>query len=254
MFVSTCLAANPIYGDKCRSLIVLSLLCLPGIMGCGVAGRGQNAQGMRLYQQGQHHAAMQKFQQAINQNPNNADSYYNLAATYHQLGKRNADQPLLTQAETLYNQTLQYSPNHSDAYRGLAVLLVETGRPDAAFRLLEGWTERQPRIADAKVELGRLYEEFGDRETAKRHLEAAIAANTNSSRAWAALAKLREESGDYTQALANYNRSHQINPLQPQVAERIAALQNVLGTSGPAITPVAGTHVATRTNWVPRNY
>ena len=234
-------------------LSVLTGLCSVWLIGCGVAARSHNAQGVRLYQQGQHQAAMQKFQQGINRSPNGADGYYNLAATYHQLGKRNGDQSMLSQAETLYNQSLQYDPVHSDAYRGLAVLLVDTGRPESAFRLLKGWTIRQPHIADSKVELARLYEEFGDKEMSKRHLEEAIASDTNNARAWAALAKLREESGDFSQALVNYQRSYQINGMQTQVAARIAALKNMLGT-GTTIIAGDGTRVANQPNWMPRHY
>ena len=239
-------------GKKTRGLAVLSLLVGFFASGCGVAGRNYNMQGVRLYQQGQHHAAVQKFQQAINRRPNEADGYYNLAATYHQLGARNTDQSYLKQSETLYNQALQYDPNHTGAYRGLTVLLVETGRRDSALRLLEGWSDRQPHVADAKVELARLHEEFGEKEKAKRYLEDALVSDTNNARAWAALAKLREETGDYAQSLANYQRSYQINSLQPQVAARIASLQNLMGvTAAPA--PVAGTRVATQP-WVPRTY
>ena len=109
-------------------------------------------------------------------------------------------------------------------------------------------------LADARVELARLYEEFGDKETATRNLEEALAADTASARAWAALATIREDSGDYPQALANYQRSYDLNPIQPQIAERIAALQNVLGTSVPVVAPATGTRVVAHPNWVPRHY
>ncbi|MCH2128606.1 MAG: tetratricopeptide repeat protein [Pirellulaceae bacterium] len=220
--------------------------------GCGVAGRGHNMQGVKLYQQGQHQAAIQKFEQAINRRPEDADGYYNLASTYYQLGKRNQDTSYLSQAEIAYNQALQYNHNHEDAYRGLAVLLVETGRPESAFKLLKGWEKRQPKLADAKVEVARLYDEFGDKETAVRYLEEALSVDTNSARAWTALAKLREETGDYAQALANYQRSFELNSLQPHVGERVASLQNMIGvTTAPNST--ATTRVASRP-WVPRSY
>ena len=197
---------------------------------------------------------LQKFQQAITTNPNNADGYYNLAATYHQLGKMNNDQSLLVQAENLYNQGLQYDPNHPETYRGLSVLLVETKRPESAFRLLEGWTSRQPQVANAKVELARLHEEFGDKEAAKRQLEAALAKDTTSARAWAALARLREEAGDHGQALANYQRALQLNPSQPQISQRIATLQSSLGTSTP-VAPIDSTRMAKQPKkQIPRSY
>jgi FimV-like protein len=161
------------------------------------------------------------------------------------MGRANANQALLDQGESLYNQCLEYDANHADCHRGLAVLLVETRRPDAAFRLLEGWATRQPQTADAKIELARLYEEFGDKETAKSHLEEALVADTTSARAWTALGKLREESGDYAQALANYQRSYQLNNLQPAIASRIAALNSSL-RAGTALAPPDGTRMVTQ--------
>lgn len=247
-------AAARLTESKSPSVGGLILLSTMIALCSGCTGRGHNIQGVKLYQQGQHHAALQKFQQAITTNPNNADGYYNLAATYHQLGKMNNDQSLFTQAENLYNQALQYDPNHSETYRGLSVLLVETKRRESAFRLLEGWTNRQPQVANAKVELARLYEEFGDKEAAKRQLEAALARDTTSARAWAALAKLREDSGDHRQALANYQRALQLNPSQPQISQRIATLQSSLKTSAP-VAPIDSTRMAKQPKkQIPRNY
>ncbi len=184
-----------------------------------------NVAGVQLYQQGQTAAAMQQFQQALLAEPNNADAYYNLAASYHRMGSQSNDKQALLQAENLYNQCLDRDENHIDCHRGLAVLLVETDRSDRAFALLQNWAARNPRSADARIELARLYEEFGDSESAKNNLQAALQLDQNSSRAWAALGRLREQAGDPAQALANYQRSLQINRAQPAIAERVAMLQ-----------------------------
>lgn len=181
-----------------------------------------------MYQQGQYDAAMQRFQQAVTSNPESADAYYNMAATVHQMGVTRNDQNALNQAETLYNQCLDLDEDHTDCYRGLAVLLAETGRSDRAFNLLKNWAIRSPQVADARVELARLYEEFGEVDTAKIHLAEALQIDQHSARAWNALGRLREQTGDYTQALADYQRSYNLNQFQPQVAERIAALNRTV--------------------------
>ena len=208
--------------------------------GCQMAANGYNLQGKRLFEQGQRQAALQEFQRAVSADPKNADAYYNLAATMHQEGKMQGDKTMLAQAETLYNQCLDYAPDHVDCHRGLAVLLVETGRQDRAFKLLENWAMRSPNIAAARVELARMYEEFGDAETAKLHLVQAIKVDEHNSRAHAALGRLREQSGDYAQALANYQRATNQNNPPPGVTDRIAALnQAVLG--GINVTVPGGT-------------
>jgi Tfp pilus assembly protein PilF len=194
-----------------------------------MAAEGRNVDGVRLYQQGQYQAAMERFQKALNADPHNADAYYNMAATFHRLGAAGNDQYQLGQAENLYNQSLDLDPAHTDCYRGLAVLLRDTGRQDRAFKLLTNWAVANPKSADARIELARLYQETGDKETAGLHLQEALRIDKHSSRAWTALARLREESGDFSQALANYKRSYQLNRLQPAVAERIAALNRSFG-------------------------
>ena len=119
-------------------------LGLLGVTGCGVATQGQNASGVQLYQQAQYESAAQYFQQALTTDPNNADAYYNLASTYRQLGLREKDSSKLSQAEMLYNQCLDRNENHVDCRRALAVLLVETGRQDKAFTMLNNWVFSVP--------------------------------------------------------------------------------------------------------------
>ena len=88
--------------------------------------------------------ALVQFQAAVQEDPGNADSYYNLAAAYHQLGRMENRRDELEQAEAVYNQCLDRDPNHRDCYRGLAVLAAQEGRSSDAIRLLEGWADRQP--------------------------------------------------------------------------------------------------------------
>jgi tetratricopeptide (TPR) repeat protein len=217
--------------------------------GCRMAANNQNAQGVQMFEHGQFQAAMQQFQQAISSDPSNADSYYNLAATAHRIGVQRRDQALVSQAEQLYNQCLDYSPNHVDCHRGLAVLLVETNRRESAVRLLDNWANNQPQLADAKIELSRLYNEFSNPSEALRQLEDAVQRDPNSARAWLALGQLKERAGDLQQALVNYQRSYNINSMQADVVQRIAALNRQISLSGQAGSvpfSAGGTRVVTQ--------
>lgn len=218
-------------------------LCLTGICGligsaillastgCGnFAARGMNAEGVRLFQQSNYQGAMMQFQQAIYSDPANADAYYNLAATYHKVGKQENRKEDLDQAEAYYNQCLDRDPNHSDCYRALAVLLVEENRNDEAFRLLEGWVGRSPGCADARIELARIWEEFGDKRQARERLAEALHIDPNNSRALTAMGRIWEEMGEPDKALVDYQRSLWLNRFQPEVETRVAALQSRTGT------------------------
>ncbi|MCC7085300.1 MAG: tetratricopeptide repeat protein [Pirellulales bacterium] len=221
-----------------------SALFLISSAGCGWMAQGQNSEGVRLFSQGQYDAASQRFRQAIQSDPDNPNGYYNLAAYYHRQGKLQQRSVDLTQAENYYQQCLGHNPNHVECRRGLAVLLVEQGRSQEAFAMLRDWETHSPSLPAPKIELARLYEEFGDRKSATDELTSALAISPNDARALAALGKLREEAGDPAQALANYQRSLMANRYQPQLAQRVVALQAAgAGTIAPNMS-AGGTRVA----------
>lgn len=233
---------------KIVALAIATALAVPG---CSrMNSQAYNSEGVRLYQAGNYQQAADKFQKAVASDPRSATSYYNLAASLHRTGKL-ANRPAdLQQAERLYNQCLEYDPNHAECYRGLTVLLCDTGRQDAAYRLLEGWSARSPQLADPRIELARLYEETGNTDQASARLVEAVTIDPQNSRALTALGRLREVQGDKAQALANYQRSLAINRNQPEISARVVALQ----TSGAAAPPVIAAPVPeTRTaeQWQP---
>ena len=191
-----------------RLLATLAVLsALAACAGCGMVANNQNAQGVRLYQQGYYPQAIAKFQQATTTDPKDPDSFYNLAATYHRVGKVNNRKEDLLQAESLYNQCLDRDPNHRDCYRGLAVLLAEQQRTDEAQRLLQGWATRYPTQAGPKVELARLAEELGDKQTAKNNLVEALAIDPYDSR------RFRARSDAFTKSRATRPRRSAITAL-----------------------------------------
>ena len=194
--------------------------------GCNsVASRGNNSAGVRLFQQAQYDAALEKFREASFAGPSDPDGYYNLGATYHRTGRLRNRPEDLAQAEKYYRMCFEHDPNHPECHRGLAVLLAEKGREDEAFGLIEDWADRQPSRPGPRIELARLTDEFGDRETAKEHLLEALAIDPENPRTLRALGSIREGMGDKAQALADYRRSLQRDRFQPQVASRVAALQ-----------------------------
>ena len=197
-----CCACGPTMLRRLAGALVL----FAASTGCQMMSHTQNSDGVRMFQQAYYQGALQSFQQAVQSDPKNPDGYYNLARTYHQLGKLHNQPADLQQAESYYHQCLDRDPNKQDCYRGLAVLLMEQNRSGDAFKLMEGWATRNPSLAAPKIELARLFEETGNREAAKSQLIEAVGVDPANSRALAALGKLREDAGETMQALANYQR------------------------------------------------
>jgi len=229
-----------VYLQKMRRIApLLSLLALVAAAGCNnLNSQALNSEGVRLYQQGNYQQASVRFQEAIANDPKSSNGYYNLAASLHKAGTLYNRPNDLRQAEVLYNQCLEHDPNHAECYRGLAVLLGETGRQEESFRLLSSWIQASPTLPAAKIELARLYEETGRKQDAQASLIDALTIEPNNARALTALGRLRDQSGDHSQALANYQRSIQINRFQPDVAARIATLN---AAANPSIAPVTAT-------------
>lgn len=228
------------------SLLGWIAVLVPLSCGCsGLAVRGLNAEGVRLYSQSRFPEAIERFQQAIATDPANPDGYYNLAATYHRMAEANRRPEESAQAERYYHLALDRDPNHRDSYRGLAVLLVQQDRALEAVRLLQDWALRNPASPDPKLELARLSEEFGQRQTAKQYLADALLADPNNAQALAALGRLRELEGDTAQALANYQQSLLADRFQPDVAARVAMLQAATGTQSVPIQ-ASETRIVTR--------
>ncbi len=215
-------------------MLALAIAYLSLAAGCK-SNVGHNGMGVSLFQQGRYSEALQSFHLAKQTEPANPDVYYNLASTYHRLGTNAKDAKMVETAEALYNQCLELSPNHVDCHRGLAVLLVESGRSDRAFALLKNWSQRVPTLADARVELARLHQEFNQTKVAEQYLDEALSIDPRNPNAWAAKGKLRENSGELMQAIQNYQQSLALNAGQPDLYQRISALNVRLaqGTSNP---------------------
>jgi len=211
-------------------LLIAVWLC--AMSGCNIVANGKNAEGVSALEKGNTQLALQRFQEALDNDPKNADASYNLACVYHQMGLAQNNQQMIRQAEDLYNRCLNFAPDHSECHRGLAVLLAKTGRSESAFTLLQRWGMRRPDLAAPRVELARLYEEFGDKESARQQLYEAVGIDVNDKRAWNALAALQEQSGELQQAMTNYQRSLAIDPWQGGVTTRVAVLQSKIGGNG----------------------
>lgn len=219
-----------------------TLACLA--TGCKMMAQPQNAEGVRLYQQGQYQQAINRFHSAIAADDRNPDGFYNLASTYHRLWKVNGRNEDAEQAESYYQQCLARDSNHRECRRGFAVLLTENNRSDEAFRMLERWSNENPVSAEPKVELARLSQEAGNKDAARNYLHAAIEADPYNAQAWAASGRLYEDAGNTNQALANYERSLQKDSFQPELVARVNSLR-AAGATGPIVTPPGGTRLVT---------
>ena len=216
----------------------------------GCTASNNNTEGVKYFGQARYDLAVQSFEAARNADPNAADAYYNIAATYHLLGRTalQTGQAALAQqhfdyADQNYRLCLTRNPNDADAYRGLAVLNMERQNFETAFTLLQNWVDANPLAAEPKIEHARLYQEYAALAQAQNDvatvqkciqsamisLQSALTVEPNNARARRALGFLQEQTGDLIQAMSNYRLSLQANPNQQDLADRVAQLERTPG-------------------------
>ena len=225
----------------------LVLLLLPLMLGC--SSQNRTSEGIRYYGQARYDVAMIAFQSALKANPNDPNTLYNIAATYHQSAKVSLQSGQTAAAQQQYDQAAQYyqlcleqNANHADAYRGLAALYMDCRNAEAAFPLLINWYNTNPVSVEPKLELARLYQEYAQicmvqgrtdiaqqcRDTTAHYLQQVLSAEPANYRALRALGYLKEQSGDIPGAVFEYQRSLQAYPQQQDLESRIAALAQPL--------------------------
>ena len=212
---------------RCACAALLAVV-LSGATGCNVGSQNAQLSGRQAFDVGNYSQAINQFQQAVNRNPRDADSLYNLAASYVQVGKQQKNSQYLSNAEQLYRQSIASNPQHVAAHRGLSALLIETGREQYAFDLLKEWQTRSPQSAEPLIELARLYQEYGDNRHATDMLADAIKVDNNNIRALKAMGRVRELQGQSSLALDNYYRVLQLDNQQTDVAARVNDLRSRL--------------------------
>ena len=79
-----------------------------------------------------------------------------------------------------------------------------------------------------------MHQEFNQNKTAEQYLDEALAMDPNNYRAWAFKGGLREASGELMQAIQNYQQSLAINATQPDLYQRIGALNVRLAQGTPS--------------------
>jgi tetratricopeptide (TPR) repeat protein len=158
-------------------------------------------QGLTLSAAGRHLEAIERFEAALAQAPDNPKILFALGHTAGALG---LPQP----AELFYRRVLEIEPGRIEALVNLANLLRTTGQFDAAIALLEP-VAQNPDIA---LTLGSAFRENGDEPNAVRCYRAALAARPGFVPALVNLADLLCDAGERTEARTLYDAAIKAEP------------------------------------------
>lgn len=127
--------------------------------------------GVLAYQIGDMETAVEEFETALEADPDDPDSHYQLGATYLQMASSAQDVSLWTKAEDEFKQVLALDPKKPEALVGLGTLYASQQKFDAALELLEQAVAENPEMREALFALGLTYLQTGQTDSAKEMLQ-----------------------------------------------------------------------------------
>ncbi|MFQ3650121.1 MAG: tetratricopeptide repeat protein [Gemmataceae bacterium] len=176
------------------------------------------ADGIKAYRRGGYREARQHFEAALQLRPNDADLLYNLGRTAEQLNQ-------LQEAEELYRQAIVEHPDHAAARHARTQLLTRTGRREQAELEVQAWLVDRPQSAAAYAEDGWLRLQDGDIDKARGRFQQALDRDPKNIRALNELGRIYERLDYPGRAADLYRRSLAHQPDQPEIRERLNALE-----------------------------
>ncbi len=131
--------------------------------------------GVLNYQLGDFEGAVEEFQAALAQDPDDADTHYQLGATYLVLALpatlATPDMGMLAQAEVQFQQSLTLAPGKPEALVGLGNVYLLQNEPESAIAVLEEALDINPNLREALFALGRAQIQMGDFDAARHTLQ-----------------------------------------------------------------------------------
>lgn len=209
-------------------LCVSTLFVSAGCVSSGATAASNNVQGVEFFSSGQYDKAIAHFQDSIAQNPESAETYYNLGSAYQRKANQTGDLNLLTQAENAYWTALQLNPAPETivcCYRGIATSSTARGDADGAMRTLEEWRDRNPDSIEPQLEIAYLLEAQGRDDDAYELLERIADAAPNDYRAYYKMGVLSERAGNIDDAFERTNAAAQLSPSNDDIARRARMLE-----------------------------
>jgi tetratricopeptide (TPR) repeat protein len=156
------------------------------------------AQGLKFSAQGRHAEAIEQFERALAERPDDTRTLFALGNTARALGMK---QP----AEAFFRRVLALEPGRLEAIINLANLLRADGQFAAAEAVLAPALARNPETPELWLTMGSTAREMGDAERARAHYRQAIALKPNCAAALSNLADLMADSGEHDEAMALYD-------------------------------------------------
>ena len=155
--------------------------------------------------QGRNKEALDAFDEALQQNPKDAEAWYNKGLALVNLGRHE-------DALHAYDESLKINPKSAEAWNNKGGVLAILGRCEEALRAYDECLKLDPKHTSAWCGRGAVLAWFGRNEDALRDFDEALKLNPKSAEAWYNRGKTLGRLGRKDEALASVDKAQQIDP------------------------------------------
>ncbi|MBV8672147.1 MAG: VCBS repeat-containing protein [Acidobacteriaceae bacterium] len=188
-----------------------------GVLYQGAFQRNDYNYGIAMFQHGYLDQAAASFQQAIAEDPEDAEAYYNL-------GTLNLRRSNLADAQRYLEQTVKLRPNYSDAWNNLGMIAGQQGHDEAAVQNFKQALLLKPDSAIALLNLGNLYRRMGNYDQAKSLLTRAMEIEPDDPEVNYSLGMLYALQNQTDKAAEYLERAVDLQPDYPQALNNLGIL------------------------------
>jgi tetratricopeptide (TPR) repeat protein len=164
--------------------------------------------GVALEKMGKSEQAIECFDSALDENPNDSWAWFNKGVSLHRLG-------LLGEALYCYDKALSLSPNDPDIMSNKGILLRTLGKTDEALACYRKALEINPRDAGIWSNLGVTYRVLGMTKEALESYDQALQIDKYDVGVWLNKAAALQSEGRFDEAIQCYEEVLKINPYHP---------------------------------------
>jgi tetratricopeptide (TPR) repeat protein len=175
------------------------------IKGNGNCWMAHNNLGVLLRGRGKTDEAWAEFQQALDLEPNRAETHCNLADLLDAAGRSD-------EALAHYMKALKLDPNQASTHNNLGIFLASRGRTDEALSHYLRALEINPDFGEVQYNLGNLLQDVGRNDEALSHYLLALDLNSNQARVHYSIGLLLSKMGRTGESEAHYRKALEIDP------------------------------------------
>jgi tetratricopeptide (TPR) repeat protein len=217
------------YNEGMWSLTTLSFLVFSLHAGlAGAAAEDPVAEGLKALDAAKYDVAAQCFTKAIEADPKDYGSYFNLALANTMLGKT-------AEAVSGYQKVLELHPGLYEAELNLGIVLLDQKRAAEALPYLDAAAVQKPKEPRPRLYVARAQAASGDLDKARASFQMVLDLDPNSAHAELGLGQVLARQNRLADADPHFRRAAELNPAYKDRLLELAGLYEKAGRAAEAI-------------------